>query len=202
MSNKVIFNGNEGLLEILDPNPNFPIELVIAACLPRIALEDFTLTVGVLEPVSGKKGDQIDLRIAELNNVPFADKLPSRVISLQDLPKDTSFAEAWAYDSSSSPELIDLHVERAKEISIKRIRAARVPLFDILDDELRNAEERKILGADVEEELRLIVGKKEALRTATDGVKAFSRVGTTMQISSGEQLKALELLPGQTEETT
>ncbi len=139
-------------------------------------------SVGIIHPAKGVTVDRL------IMGVPHG--LSYEVVDVSDIPTDRSFRDAWAHDTTASPEKIDLHVEKAKEVSLERIRIERKPLLESLDLEFIKALET---GADTTE----ITTKKQDLRDATDGVKAFTRIGTTMQISSGDELRALEVLPVQ-----
>lgn len=80
----------------------------------------------------------------------------ARIINKSDLPSDTDFFDAWEMDDRS----ITVNLDKAKEITKKRLRFEREPLFQQQDLLFQRALE---IGADTS----AIVTEKQRLRDIT-----------------------------------
>ena len=81
----------------------------------------------------------------------------ARIVNLTDLPRDNDFYDAWEMDATS----VTVNLEKAKEITKKRLRAEREPLLAAQDVAFQRALET---GADTS----AIVAEKQRLRDITN----------------------------------
>jgi hypothetical protein len=81
----------------------------------------------------------------------------ARIVNLTDLPRDNDFYDAWEMDATS----VTVNLDKAKEITKKRLRAERTPLLAAQDVLFQRALES---FADT----TAIVAEKQRLRDITD----------------------------------
>jgi hypothetical protein len=81
----------------------------------------------------------------------------ARIVNLTDLPRDNDFYDAWEMDATS----VTVNLDKAKEITKKRLRAERTPLLAAQDVAFQRALES---GADT----TAIVAEKQRLRDITN----------------------------------
>lgn len=116
--------------------------------------------------VKSKSLEQIMIEID--SKYEAGDKIVSyREIAASDIPADRSFREAWT-DDFDTPT-VDVHMERAKDIHMSRIRAAR-------DKKLSKLDIEQLKGNDVS-------AQKKALRDLPDTID--------LDVSTPEELKSI-----------
>jgi hypothetical protein len=81
----------------------------------------------------------------------------ARIVNLSDLPRDNDFYDAWEMDATS----VTVNLDKAKELTKKRLRAEREPLLAAQDVAFQRALES---GADT----TAIVAEKQRLRDITN----------------------------------
>ena len=81
----------------------------------------------------------------------------ARIVNLTDLPRDNDFYDAWEMDATS----VTVNLDKAKELTKKRLRAERTPLLAAQDVLFQRAQES---GADT----TAIVAEKQRLRDITN----------------------------------
>lgn len=90
----------------------------------------------------------------------------ARIVNLSDLPRDNDFYDAWEMDATS----VTVNLDKAKELTKKRLRAEREPLLAAQDVAFQRALES---GADT----TAIVAEKNRLRDIT----ALADAATTLE---------------------
>lgn len=98
----------------------------------------------------------------------------ARIVNLTDLPRDNDFYDAWEMDATS----VTVNMEKAKEITKKRLRAEREPLLAAQDVLFQRALES---GAST----TAIVAEKQRLRDITDLVDAVTTLEGLRAIKAG-----------------
>lgn len=147
------------------------VSIVIAA--PKEAIEK------VLGPLTQEQYEQ---HIIE-RSVP-ANALKVKVISDSDIPADREFRDAW--EDITNDNKVNINLQKAKDLKLKELRAAR-------DAELLKADKDFIIALEKGEDLELIKQRKQELRDATEPLK-------NLDVSSGAQrtvlnrIKALSVL--------
>jgi hypothetical protein len=98
----------------------------------------------------------------------------ARIVNLADLPRDNDFYDAWEMDATS----VTVNLDKAKEITKKRLRAERTPLLAAQDVLFQRALES---GADT----TAIVTEKNRLRDVTGLVDAVTTLEGLRAIKAG-----------------
>jgi hypothetical protein len=98
----------------------------------------------------------------------------ARIVNLADLPKDNDFYDAWEMDATS----VTVNLDKAKELTKKRLRAEREPLLAAQDVAFQRALES---GADT----TAIVAEKQRLRDVTGLVDAVTTLEGLRAIKAG-----------------
>ena len=80
----------------------------------------------------------------------------ARIVNLTDLPRDNDFYDAWEMDATS----VTVNMDKAKELTKKRLRAEREPLLAAQDVAFQRALESGI-------DTTAIVAEKQRLRDVT-----------------------------------
>jgi hypothetical protein len=99
----------------------------------------------------------------------------ARIVNLTDLPRDNDFYDAWEMDATS----VTVNLDKAKEITKKRLRAERAPLLEAQDVLFQRALES---GADT----TAIVAEKNRLRDITGLVDAVTTLEGLRAIKAGD----------------
>jgi hypothetical protein len=107
-----------------------------------------------------------------------------KVITDADIPADREFREAWI--DATADTKINIDMRKAKEIKLVQLREKRNKLLDAADKETLMALEK---GQD----LAAIKAKKQALRDATNPLKALKAEGVDNE-ELLDQIKALSIL--------
>ena len=98
----------------------------------------------------------------------------ARIVNITDLPRDNDFYDAWEMDATS----VTVNLDKAKELTKKRLRAERVPLLQAQDVAFQRALET---GADTS----AIVAEKQRLRDITGLVDAVTTLEGLRAIKAG-----------------
>lgn len=98
----------------------------------------------------------------------------ARIVNLADLPRDNDFYDAWEMDATS----VTVNLDKAKELTKKRLRAERTPLLAAQDVLFQRALES---GADT----TAIVAEKNRLRDVTGLVDAVTTLEGLRAIKAG-----------------
>ena len=98
----------------------------------------------------------------------------ARIVNLTDLPRDNDFYDAWEMDETS----VTVNMDKAKEITKKRLRAERAPLLAAQDVAFQRALES---SADT----TAIVAEKQRLRDITGLVDAVTTLEGLRAIKAG-----------------
>ncbi len=98
----------------------------------------------------------------------------ARIVNIVDLPRDNDFYDAWEMDATS----VTVNLDKAKEITKKRLRAEREPLLAAQDVAFQRALES---GADT----TAIVAEKNRLRDITGLVDAVTTLEGLRAIKAG-----------------
>lgn len=104
-----------------------------------------------------------------------------RVISDSDIPSSREYRDAWVDESSES--YIDISCGKAKDIALSELRARR-------DAELVKTDAEYVASLSKGEDVSSIVSRKDALRAATDDLKAISAEGKINDSSILESISA------------
>jgi hypothetical protein len=115
---------------------------------------------------------EISIDAVMTKDVP-ADK-GARIVNLTDLPRDNDFYDAWEMNSKT----ITVNIDKAKEITKKRLRAEREPLLAAQDVAFQRALES---GAST----TAIVAEKQRLRDITGLVDAVTTLEGLRAIKAG-----------------
>jgi len=92
------------------------------------------------------------------------DILSHKDISLEDIPNDREWRNAW--DDISKDTKVNINVDLAKEVALEKLRLRRKPLLEKLDKDYLIAMERG-------EDTKPITDKKQALRDVTNKLKSI-----------------------------
>lgn len=114
------------------------------------------------------------------------DAINVRKITVDEVPVSREFRDAWV-DVTPTPN-IDVSLEKVKDLVLKNIRRKRVKLLLEQDGLYQRAVE---LGLPTND----IVAEKNALRNATDPIKALDVAGKFNDDVLLKQLKDLDKLP-------
>ena len=98
----------------------------------------------------------------------------ARIVNLTDLPRDNDFYDAWEMDATS----VTVNLDKAKELTKKRLRAEREPLLAAQDVAFQRALES---GAST----TAIVAEKQRLRDITGLVDAVTTLEGLRAIKAG-----------------
>jgi hypothetical protein len=98
----------------------------------------------------------------------------ARIVNLADLPRDNDFYDAWEMDATS----VTVNLDKAKEITKKRLRMERASLLEAQDVLFQRALES---GADT----TAIVAEKNRLRDVTGLVDAVTTLEGLRAIKAG-----------------
>ena len=98
----------------------------------------------------------------------------ARIVNLTDLPRDSDFYDAWEMDATS----VTVNLDKAKEITKKRLRAEREPLLAAQDVAFQRALESG-------ENTTAIVAEKQRLRDVTGLVDAETTLEGLRAIKAG-----------------
>jgi hypothetical protein len=147
------------------------------------------IVVGVAKEVIEKDlGKSISLKEYKdiiMKAVP-EDATKVREIQDEDVPVDREFRDAWTDQTEGSS--IDIDLEKAKELQLKKLRAARNEELEKLDKDFLIA-----LEAGEETKITEIKTQKKTLRDATDPLKNLNVSGYNDQ-EVIEQIKSLGTL--------
>ena len=105
-----------------------------------------------------------------------------RSVDIEDLPVSREFRNAWR-DVKPGTQ-VDICCERARDIQLGRLRAAREPHWEKLDREFMLAIET---GSDLSE----VVSKKQVLRDITEPLKALKVRGKFNDEAILDQIRSL-----------
>ena len=114
------------------------------------------------------------------------DAIDPRPVKDDAIPADREFRNAWV-DVSPKP-VVDIDVEKARDLKLEELRIVRNAELDKLDKEFMIAFER---GDDLE----AIRAKKVDLRNVTEGLKALDVVGKLNDEDMLNQIRAAAVLP-------
>jgi hypothetical protein len=98
----------------------------------------------------------------------------ARIVNLTDLPRDNDFYDAWEMDATS----VTVNLNKAKEITKKRLRIERAPLLEAQDVLFQRALES---GADT----TAIVAEKNRLRNITSLADSATTLDALRAIKAG-----------------
>jgi hypothetical protein len=98
----------------------------------------------------------------------------ARIVNLTDLPRDNDFYDAWEMDATS----VTVNLDKAKEITKKRLRAEREPLLAAQDVAFQRALESGV-------NTTTIVAEKQRLRDITSLVDAVTTLEGLRAIKAG-----------------
>lgn len=98
----------------------------------------------------------------------------ARIVNLADLPRDNDFYDAWEMDATS----VTVNLDKAKEITKKRLRVERAPLLEAQDILFQRALESG-------ENTTAIVAEKQRLRDITGLVDAVTTLEGLRAIKAG-----------------
>jgi hypothetical protein len=98
----------------------------------------------------------------------------ARIIDIADLPRDNDFYDAWEMDATS----VTVNLDKAKEITKKRLRAEREPLLAAQDVAFQRALESGV-------NTTAIVAEKQRLRDITGLVDAVTTLEGLRAIKAG-----------------
>lgn len=143
----------------------------------KIVFENPDGTIGVIHPSPNWTGD-----MDELAKKDAPDNVWYVVVEDSDIPQDRTFREAWVMDWDN--ELPAVSMEKAREITKKRLRVERKPLLEALDIEYMIALEK---GDN--KKLKDIAGEKQKLRDITSSPEIEAA-------KSAEELKSIKVNSG------
>jgi hypothetical protein len=98
----------------------------------------------------------------------------ARIVNISDLPRDNDFYDAWEMDATS----VTVNLDKAKEITKKRLRAEREPLLAAQDVAFQRALESGV-------NTTAIVVEKQRLRDITGLVDAVTTLEGLRAIKAG-----------------
>jgi hypothetical protein len=98
----------------------------------------------------------------------------ARIVNISDLPRDDDFYNAWEMDSTS----VTVNLDKAKELTKKRLRAEREPLLAAQDVAFQRALESGV-------NTTAIVAEKQRLRDITGLVDAVTTLEGLRAIKAG-----------------
>jgi hypothetical protein len=98
----------------------------------------------------------------------------ARIVNIVDLPRDNDFYDAWEMDATS----VTVNLDKAKELTKKRLRAEREPLLAAQDVAFQRALESGV-------NTTAIVAEKQRLRDITGLVDAVTTLEGLRAIKAG-----------------
>lgn len=89
------------------------------------------------------------------------------IVSVDDIPADRTFRNAWEHDTTASPNKIGLKLDKAVGISLERVREKRDAALLELDKQYTIAQRQGVTDTSA------IDAKRQALLDATNALKAL-----------------------------
>lgn len=160
------------MLKFIYTNPDGSVSIINAA--PKEVIEH------VLGPLTDLEYKAHILEVSVPNNATNV-----REISDNDIPENREFRGAWCDVTNTSA--VDIDLVKVKSITLSRLRETRDAALSQLDAQTLIAVERN-------EDLSLIVSKKQALRDATEPLKALEVSGFN-DAETTNTIKKLAVLP-------
>lgn len=129
MAKKIVYIQADGVVAVIHAvAAELTLKEIADISVPVELTKDGLLVEGVSEPRQVAKGERLDARLAEMNNLSYQ-QVPYSVIDESDLPGDRLFRGAWRLEDGKLVE----DTEASKEVAHELRRAKREEEFAPLD---------------------------------------------------------------------
>lgn len=129
MTQKLIYENQDGAISVVHPAPGVALEAVIASSVPVKVLKAGIVHTGVAQAFNVEVGAYIDARLAAANGL-TVQQVPYKLVEESEIPTCRMFRSAWR-TTDETPLVEDAEV--AKEVAHDLRRAKREEEFAPLD---------------------------------------------------------------------